>query len=72
MLTAQIERPIEVNGVLFNALAVASKLPDIDTARIYLAGRLNGSRIYRQIAEPDCVGVFSQFHNHVLAIVSES
>lgn len=70
-LTAQIERPVEVNGTLFAALAVASKLPNIDAARIYLTRRLAGSRIYWLYAGGHHVAVQSFFHKHRLAIVAE-
>lgn len=70
MLVAQIDRALEVNGHLFNAVALAAALPTINEAEAALRSACNQSRIYRVVREtPETVAVFSQFHRHPLAHV---
>lgn len=73
MLTATIERGIEVNGTLFNALAAVQESPNCTAAqaRTLISGVLRHSRIYRVEVRNNELLVLSQFHNHVLARVSQ-
>jgi len=70
-MNVEIERSIEVNGVLFNALDEAGKRASIDAAAAYLRDRLHHSRIYWVYKGGHHVAVHSYFHTKRLAIVSE-
>lgn len=60
MLHAQIERALEVNGALFNALAVAGEMPDVATAEKFLREKFARSQIYRvKYENPETVAVMS-------------
>lgn len=70
MLVAQIDRALEVNGHLFNAVSLAAQAPSVDAAEASLRSACNQSRIYRvQRETPETVAVFSQFHRHPVAHV---
>lgn len=71
MLTATIERGLEVNGTLFNALAQAQEAATPHAGACILRNTLRHSRIYRLEVRNDELLVLSQFHNHVLARVSQ-
>jgi len=58
MLHAQIERALEVNGALFNALAVAQEMPTLTSATRFLQDKFARSQIYRVVREtPETVAV---------------
>lgn len=51
MLHAQIERALEVNGALFNALAVAQEMPTLTSATKWLQQQFARSQIYVVVRE---------------------
>lgn len=70
MLHAQIERSLEVNGFLFDALASAAQQPNIDKAEEYLDRHLGRSKIYRVEREtPETVAVHLVYRDGAVARV---
>ena len=71
MITAQIERPIEVNGVLSNAIAKAAEQGDQNAAFRSLVSCMARSNIYTVRVTEGVIEVFSRFHKHRLAYIAE-
>ena len=70
MLVVQIERSLEVNGYLFDALASAAQQPTVDKAEEHLDRALGRSKIYRVEREtPETVAVHLIYRDGAVARV---
>lgn len=70
MLTAEIYRPVEVNGALFRWLELAQNCTCVEQAAVLCEQQFCSSRLYRFAGDADSITVFSQYHKRPLAVVA--